>query len=72
MTDEECIALAMLHGPSTRCNATGVVDFDRYDPLRKDDDNHWWVYRDNLCQPDFRTAGAAARHYCKHYGLLQE
>lgn len=72
MTDDECIALALLHAPSTRKDITGVdvAEIPATDPLKKSDELGWWVYRDIICAPDFDTAGEAARHYCKHYGLL--
>lgn len=70
MTDEECIALAVLHGAEFT-SMTG-------------DKNWWFVNANNAADPValkqrdktrhyfFPSREAAARAYCEHHGLLGE
>lgn len=82
MTEEEgnyYITLAALHAPST----VGDIDITNgkgtytgpergtHDPLNRTIQDCWWVYRAELCRPDFNTRAEAARHYCRHYGLIK-
>jgi nicotinamide mononucleotide (NMN) deamidase PncC len=68
MTDDECIALAMLHGCAFHCEAdlglwyTGVAG----DPAIHD------AHKRDYGSYGFRTRKELARVYCEFYKLLPE
>lgn len=87
MTEEEgnyYITLATLHGPSTVGDIEDSSQLYRgtHDPLTLSRGfggaDCWWVFRDayitpdeRLCKRNFNTRAEAARHYCRHYGLIK-
>lgn len=67
MTDEECIAIATLHGAELwDCPSEGwyLAPMGRDHPLEKE---RW-----NEGKNGWPTRAAAARAYCKHHKLLGE
>ena len=70
-SDDYCIALATLHGPSTIADADGRIG--PQDPFVFDAigaPTPWWIRRDGLYYPNYATRAEAARAYCKHYKLI--